>query len=398
MSGVSAHRLSTVGDWLLWPGMACLVLALVLLWGVDQPLPAGLVAVPGIVGVTTGRVVLSVASTREARERAAGYVTRIRGTGPADVEHVDPQTGRLVSFAGEDLTGAERRSRVEAVRADARRGVLGTREPDRTPSVVDDGAAAGDEALFAGHPRTFVTLPGTVRLGVMWGLLLVVGAPLGLVTAVFVAAEAAATRSAATIVLRVVLVGAVVGAVVLVVSMRRADAVLVDGEGPIARRTVLTIWIMVFAMALVTAGGFVYCTVENGGLARLESDGVRVTAHDAEVRARPRTGSLVRAVVDYGDGRRQVRLDYDRNPDTPTGSQSTWTDAPAPYDGTFIVLYDPDDPDFVVAETDIAGAGPGVMAADLGRAAGMSALWGVPWFLAWMVLVRRARRPAGERS
>jgi hypothetical protein len=397
LAGVSAHRLSKVGDWLLWPGMACLVLAMVLLWGVDQPLAAGLVAVPGLVGVTTGRVVLSVASTREAREHAAGYVTRVRGTGPADVEHVDPRTGRLVSFAGEDLTGAERRSRVEAVRADARPGGPGAGEPDRMHSAVDGGAAAGDEAMFAGHPRTFVTLAWTVRLGVMWGLLLVVLPPLGLVAAVFVAAEEA-TRSAAPIVLGVVLVGAVVGAVVLIVSMRRADAVLVDGEGPITRRTVLTIWIMVFAMALVTAGGFVYCTVENRRLARLESDGVRVTAHDAEVRARSRTGSFVQAVVDYADGPRQVRLDYDQDPDTPTASRPTWTDAPAPYDGTFTVLYHPDDPDLVVAETDIAGAGPGVMAADLGRTAATSALWGVPWFLAWMLMVRRSERPAGQRS
>lgn len=379
--------------------MVCLVLALVLLWGVDEPLLAGLAAAPGVLGTTIGRVVLSVASTREAREAAAGYTTRAQGAGSADVEHVDARTGRLVSFAGEDLSDAERRARVAAIRADARLG--GVRPDPVLASVPPNGGRAAeaeaedsDEALFAGRPRTFVTLPWTVRQGVVWGLLLVVLAPLGLVAAAFAAVDPV-LRPASPVILRVVLVGAVVGAVVLVVSMRRTDAVLTDAEGPITRRTVLTIWIMVFAMALVTAGGFVYCTVENGRLDRLESDGVRVTAHDAEVRARYRTGSSVRAVVDYGDGARQVRLDYDQDPAPPRASRSSWTPAPAPYDGTFTVVHHPDDPDLVVAEADLAEAGPGVgLTADLGRAAALSALWGVPWFLAWTVLVRRSARQA----
>lgn len=242
------------------------------------------------------------------------------------------------------------------------------------------------------QPRTSVTLPLIVRLGVGLGLLSVVLAPLGLVAVVFIAPDPeAALRSVGPVVNGVVAAVALVGAVVLVVSLRRMDAALVDGDGPITRRTALTIWTLVFAMALAMAGGFVYSTAEAGRLARVESDGVRVMAHDAEVRVVSASKVMVRAVVDYHDGPRQVQLVYDQNPH-PDSSRPGWMPAPVPYDDTFSVLYDPDDPDFLVAEIDIADTGLGVVAAELGRAAAVSALWGAPWFVAWIVMVLRAAR------
>ena len=44
----------------------------------------------------------------------------------------------------------------------------------------------------------------------------------------------------------------------------------------------------------------------------------------------------------------------------------------------------------VVATNDIAGARDLLGVAGLDRAAMMSAVWAVPWFVAWVVLVRRA--------
>ncbi|WP_157602127.1 hypothetical protein [Promicromonospora kroppenstedtii] len=164
LSGVSASRLSAVGGWLLGTGVGSLVVGLVLLWVADAPVLAALVALPGVIGSTVGRVLDSMSGTRAAREHAAGYATLVQGTGPVDVEHVDHRTGRLVSFAGEDLTRADRQARVAAIRADAH---LGAGQPDLV-RAAGGGVSSDhtDEDLFAGRHRAFVTLPWGLRNGV----------------------------------------------------------------------------------------------------------------------------------------------------------------------------------------------------------------------------------------
>lgn len=264
LSGVSAHRLSAVGGWCLGVGMVCVLAALALLWLADQPILAAVVGLPGALGVTEARILDSAAGARTSRERAAGYLTLVQGTGPVDVEHVDSRTGRLISFAGEDLTGAERRARVAAIRADVR---LGVEPPDRLPAAAGDGPAdaAGytDEELFAGRPRTFVTLPWSVRNGVVWGLLLVALAPLGFI--VFAALDAdPATRPAGWVTLVAVLATAAVAAVVMIVSMRRADRIMADG-GRQSRGLVLSLWIVPLGTAIVLALMSVAATYDVAG-------------------------------------------------------------------------------------------------------------------------------------
>lgn len=301
LSGVSAHRLSAVDGWCLWIGMACCVVALVLLWGADQPVLAALVGLPGAIGVTASRALGTMARTRETREHAAAYITFVQGTGPADVEHVDPRTGRLVSFAGEDLTDAERRARVAAVRADAGRGAgRSDRVLIATGADPVDPAGHTDEDLFAGRPRTFVTLPWTVRQGVVWGVVLVHLAPLGFIVSAALDADPG-TRSAASTILVVVLATAAVATAVMIVSVRRAERI-VGGEsgGRQSRGIVLSLWVVPLGIAVVLAGISVAATY------------------------------------------------------------------------------------------DIAGAQDSLGLAGLDRAAVMSAGWAVPWFLAWIVMTRRA--------
>jgi hypothetical protein len=303
LSGVSAHRLSMIDGWCLGIGMVCCVVALALLWVADQPILAALVGLPGAIGVTASRVLGTIVGTREAREHAAGYITLAQGTGPVDVEHVDPRTGRLVSFAGEDLTDAERRARVAAIRADVRLGVGPDRLLVATGDDPVDPAGYADEDLFAGRPRTFITLPWTVRQGGAWGWLFVGLAPVGFLVFALFDASTSTPAVVAPVIVGVVLVTAAVGTVVLIAVMRRADAMLEDG-GPggstRSRGLVMSLWIVPLGIAVILAGMS------------------------------------------------------------------------------------------VAAATHIAGARDLFGAAGLDRAAMMSALWAVPWFVAWAVLVRRA--------
>lgn len=304
LSGVSAHRLSAIESWSLGTGLVCVVLGMVLLWGEDQSFLAFLCIVPGGAGVMLARTLDGTARTRVAREHAAGYITLVRGTGPADVEHVDARTGRLVSFAGEDLTDAERRARVAAIRADAR---LGVGQPDRlliaTGSDPADGEGYTDEDLFAGRPRTFITLPWTVRQGAAWGWFFVGLAPVGFLVFALFDADTSTSAVVAPVILGVVLVTAAVGTVILIAVMRRSDTMLGDG-GPggssRSRGVVMSLWIVPLGIAVILVG--------------------------------------ISAVATYG----------------------------------------------------IAGAQDLVGAAGLDRAAMMSAVWAVPWLVAWVVLVRRA--------
>lgn len=306
LTGVSAHRLSLIQDWCLGIGLVCLVAGLVLLWGADQGFLAMFFVLPGAAAVSTARILGSVADTRESREYAAGYTTLVQGTGPADMEHVDPRTGRLVSFASEDLTDAERRTRVAAIRADAR---LGIGHPNRlliaTGGNSADGASHRDEDLFAGRHRTFITLPWTVRQAFVWGWFSVGLAPVGFLLFSLFDASTSTPAVVAPVILGVVLVAAVVGLAVLVVAMRRSDAILGDGGPGGSRRSrgaVMSLWIAALGIAVVLVG--------------------------------------------------------------------MWA----------VVIYD------------IAGAQDLLGAAGLDRAAMMSAVWAVPSFMAWVVLVRRAAR------
>ncbi|MFD2797494.1 hypothetical protein ACFS27_28325 [Promicromonospora vindobonensis] len=387
--------------------MVGLVVGMVLLWGADQPIFAAVLAIPGAFGVTAARVLDSMASTRTAREHAAAYITLVEGTGPVDVEHVDPRTGRLVSFAGEDLTRAERAARVAAIRADARHG--GGRRGHGPPAIADEAEEGVDEELFAGRPRTFVTLPWSVRQGVVWGWMLAALAPLGFFVVELLAGYDE-TRFAAPIVLGVVLASAVLGGAVMMVASRRADDLLrtggqdrgehrPSGGGTHSRGLAMSVWITVFGLALPLVGGAVYGTYQSARLAELASDGVRITAHDAEFsRGRGGRNVKVRAVVEHADGARQVHLDYHQDPYLPGTPMRTWTDAPAPYAGTFTVVQHPEDTDLVVAGTDLADAGDIATEADLGRAAVLSAAWGVPWFVTWLVLASEGRRRSAPDS
>lgn len=303
LSGVSAHRLSLIQDWCLGIGMVCLVVGVVLL-GADQGFLSMLFVVPGASGVSTARILGTIANTRGSREHAAGYITLVQGTGPADVEHLDPRTGRLVSFAGEDLSDAERRARVAAIRADAR---LGVGQPDRLLIATGDDPAAGagytDEDLFAGGPRTFITLPWTVRQGFVWGWFFVGLAPVGFILFALFDASTPTPAVVAPVILGVVLVAASVGLAVLMVAMRRADRILGDrepGGSSRSRGAVMSLWIVALGIAVLLAGMS------------------------------------------------------------------------------------------VAARTDIAGARDLFGAAGLDRAAMMSAVWAVPWLVAWAVMVRRA--------
>jgi hypothetical protein len=312
LSGVSAHRLSAVGGWCLGIGIVCLVVGLALLWVADQPILAAVIALPGALGVTEARVLDTMSSTRAAREHAAGYTTLVQGTGPADVGHVDPRTGRLVSFAGEDLTDDERRARVAAIRADAR---LGVGQPERLLTAAGgdpvDSAGYTDEDLFAGRPRTFITLPWSVRQGTVWGWFFVGLAPIGFLVFALLDASTSTPAVVALVVLGVVLVAAPIGAVVLVTVMRRADTLLGDG-GPggsdRSRGVVMSLWVVPLGIIVLLIGiSF-------------------VTTHD------------------------------------------------------------------------IAGAQELLGVAGLDRAALMSAVWAVPWFVAWVVLARRAARGKPQGS
>ena len=378
--------------------MVCLVVGLVLLWGVDQPLLAAVVALPGAVGVSVGRLLDSMAGTRATREHAASYTTLVEGTGPADVEHVDPRTGRLVSFAGEDLSRDERRARVAAVRADARLGVL---QPEPvSAATADDSTEDVDEELFAGRPRTFITLPWTIRQGAAWGVLLVALAPLGFVVHAMLDAGGSVSDDVAAILVGLVLVTAALAAVGLIVTMRRADTMLGESGPGGSRRfrdVVLSLWVVPLAIAVLLGAGFTYGTYQTDRLDVLRFDGVRVTAHDAKAsktssgRGARTARVAVDAVVDYADGPRSVQLDHDTDPSLPDDlPRGTWTDAPAPYAGTFTVVHHPEDPDLVVAEADLVDAEAFIPVAGLDRAALMSAGWAIPWFVAWLVMVRRA--------
>ncbi|MFJ3403366.1 hypothetical protein [Promicromonospora sp. NPDC090134] len=300
LTGVPAGRLSAAASWLLWCGMACAVVG-ALFWAADHTVLAAVLILPGGVGISTARLLDTLAGTRKTREMAAGYTTLVEGRGPVDAEHVDARSGRLVSFAGEDLTGVERRARVAAIRADTR---LGAERPDR--ALTGGGGAltpVTDAELFAGRPRTVVTLPWTVRQGVVWGVALVALGPLGLFAYAWLDAGAATRSVVAPVTLGAVLLTAGVGVVLLIVSARRADRILADGgPGPSARTQglVLSLWIVPLGIAAV----FGAC--------------------------------------------------------------------------------------FVVAVTDVAGLGHLVSARGLDRAVVLSAVWAVPWFVVWAVLVRRA--------
>ncbi len=223
---------------------------------------------------------------------------------------------------------------------------------------------------------------------------------MGFLVVAMLDAGASIPAVAASVPLGVVLATAAVGTVILIVAMRRADTMLGEG-GPggssRSRGVVMSLWIVPLAIAVLVAGGFVYGTYQGDRLAELRSGGVRVTAHDAEA-ATTSSGhgariphTEVRAVVDYGAGARQVSLDHDRQLSLPEDlPRGTWTEAPAPYGGTFTVVHHPEDPDFVVAEADLADAGAFIPVTGLDRAAMMSAVWAVPWFVAWIVMTRRA--------
>ncbi|GAA2217253.1 hypothetical protein GCM10010413_00710 [Promicromonospora sukumoe] len=271
LSGASASSLSAVGGWFLGIGMGCLVVGLVLLWVADEPVLAAVVALPGALGVLAGRVLDTMSGTRAAREHAAGYATLLPGTGPADVEHVDHRTGRLVSFAGEDLTRADRRARVAAIRADAR---LGAGQPD--PVLAASGGGSPDhtdEELFAGRSRTFVTLPWGLRNGVTWGAAVVGLAPLGFIVFGMLHGDPA-TRSAARVILTVVVASGVVAGVGLVIALRRADRFAPDpgpGGSSWSRGVVLGLWCGALAVAVIVAVLLVLATVDVGGVARFVS-------------------------------------------------------------------------------------------------------------------------------
>jgi len=269
LSGVSAHRLSAVDGWCLGIGMVCLVVAMALLWVADQPILAAVVALPGAIGVMAARTLGSMAGTRAAREHAAGYTTLVQLRGPADVEHVDSQTGRLVSFAGEDLTVAERRARVAAIRAEAR---LGAGQPDRllTATGGDSADPSGntDEDLFAGRPRTYITLPWTLRQGAAWGWSFVGLAPVAFLVVAMLDAGGSISAGVTRLILGVVLATAAVGVVVLIVVLRRSDTLLGDG-GPggstRSRGTVMSLWIVPLGIAVVLAGISVAATYDIAG-------------------------------------------------------------------------------------------------------------------------------------
>lgn len=269
LSGVSAHRLSAIDGWCLGIGMVCLIVGLALLWVADQPILAAVVALPGMLGVMGSRILDTMTHTREARERAAGYTTLAEGVGPADVEHVDPRTGRLVSFAGEDLSDAERRARLAAIRTDAR---LGIGQPDRLLTATGDVPAGGaghtDEDLFAGRPRTFITLPWTVRQGFVRGWLSVGLAPVGFLVFALFDASTSTPAVVAPVILGVVLLSAAVGVAVLIVTMRRADTMLGDG-GPggssRSRGSVLSLWVVPLGIAVVLVGFSVAATNDIAG-------------------------------------------------------------------------------------------------------------------------------------
>jgi hypothetical protein len=233
-----------------------------------------LVALPGAFGVTAARILDTTTSTRQAREHAAGYATLVQGPGPVDVEHVDPRTGHLVSFAGEDLTDAERQARIAAINADTRSGV-GQRGRTLLAAGVDPalgvdpaggkGRAAGtrhtDEDLFAGQPRKFITLPWTVRQGFVWGWFFVGLAPVGFLVVAMLDAGGSTPAIAPRVILGVVLATAAVGVVLLSVMMCRTDTMLGDG-GPggssRSRGALMSLWIVPLGTAVLLAGGSVY--------------------------------------------------------------------------------------------------------------------------------------------
>lgn len=114
----------------------------------------------------------------------------------------------------------------------------------------------------------------------------------------------------------------------------------------------------VFAALLLCAGlaaGFAGAQGRDASLvAELREHGVGTVAHDAEMRpAAGRSETLrVRATVELPDGARVVEL----RAVAPNGAslpRSEWSQAPYPYEGEFPVRYDPDDPQRVVAQSDL---------------------------------------------
>ncbi len=114
--GVSAHAMWVTVGWSLYIGLGTAAIALAL-WVLDQPLWALAPFMISVLAFVVNRGVDVFIPFREKKEAAQGYATFVRGFGPMRLEHVDPGTGRLVSFAGEQLGRSERRERIRLIRA-----------------------------------------------------------------------------------------------------------------------------------------------------------------------------------------------------------------------------------------------------------------------------------------
>jgi hypothetical protein len=102
--------------WSLYISLGTGLVALVL-WVLDRDVWALLPLAVGVPAFVVNRIVDIFIPFREKKEAAEGYATFVRGFGPMRLEHVDPRTGRLVSFAGEELGRGERRERIRMIRA-----------------------------------------------------------------------------------------------------------------------------------------------------------------------------------------------------------------------------------------------------------------------------------------
>ncbi|MFD2026033.1 hypothetical protein [Promicromonospora aerolata] len=114
--GVSAHALWVTVGWALYIGSGAAVIALAF-WVLNEAFWALTPFLISVVAFAVNRGVDIFVPFREKKEAAEGYATFVRGFGPMELEHVDPRTGRLVSFAGERLSRAERRERIRLIRA-----------------------------------------------------------------------------------------------------------------------------------------------------------------------------------------------------------------------------------------------------------------------------------------
>jgi hypothetical protein len=102
-------------------------------------------------------------------------------------------------------------------------------------------------------------------------------------------------------------------------------------------------------------------------------------------------------VVDFPDGSARVELFQDQAERQELTSD--WAPAPAPYLGTFSVTYDPDDPTFAVAASDLDPAQPRQDAEVSRRGFVWLTCYCTPWFVAGAaayVLNRKGHR--GSRS